>query len=613
MLSAARNGCLLFDKWLEEFENKSAVETLDKGLFLHIYDDIRGERLGEGTYKQKRAWNAYLFGGEPGSRWNQLSGTYALGTGEDLKVPLWLREHRIWRLSPATDEAFRTAREWLEQCHQHSSRAIPEGTPNLHESCEPLPKTFVPARLVCIPELDTTSLQIVETKGFRYVPWCSLSYCWGGPQGIKTTSTNFRDGRRTIQISDLPRTIIDAILVAKNLDICYLWIDSLCIIQDDPTDIQKEIANMAKIYEQSVVTLVAAAAGAVSEGFLRPRNLSKAWIRPPIQLRCLDESGTTGHILLHDLNKNEDVSPLDIRGWSLQERLLSPRTLAYGTKTLRWSCLSCSYRDSELQYPENINISFIARGAALFHGSIVIKNIWRTIVEQYTERQLTFDDDKLLAIAAVAERYASWRSPVYLAGLWRHSLSSMCMWYYKSTSGNHRPKTFRAPSWSWASVNSDHPIKFEFNILQGIIETEVIQRIPIIPYGDAKSGFMVIECKIAWFFLKRDKESLQPYLAKKEEDDRYPFEDPYCFVILDAPNDDFVCWNSPGKIVYRVWMLLSLNDFDDNDYGMLLKRVRGKPDTYSRVGVCKVERFWKDQDRLLSVFNTTKPRIITIQ
>jgi len=119
---------------------------------------------------------------------------------------------------------------------------------------------------------------------------------------------------------------------------------------------------------------------------------------------------------------------------------------------------------------------------------------------------------------------------------------------------------------------------------------------------------MVVECKIAWFFLKRDKEIFQPYLTVKEEDNRNPFKDSDYFVVLDAPNDDFMSWNSPGKIVYRVWMLLS-----GDDYGMLLKKVRGKTDTYSRVGACKVSSFWKDQDGLLSIFNRTKPRTIIIQ
>ncbi|EHL00995.1 hypothetical protein M7I_3022 [Glarea lozoyensis 74030] len=161
---------------------------------------------------------------------------------------------------------------------------------------------------------------------------------------------------------------------------------------------------MAKIYERSVVTLVAATAAAASEGFLDSRDLSRTWVRPPILLKCQDEAGMFGQLVLDDLNSSEDVDPLDMRGWTLQERLLSPRTLAYGTKTLRWSCLSRSYRDSELQYSENIETSYLTRGAAAFHNISQIDDIWETIVKQYTERQLTFQDDKLMALAAVAER-----------------------------------------------------------------------------------------------------------------------------------------------------------------------------------------------------------------
>lgn len=598
ILRAAQSDCPLFAPMLDATYSE---QDIDEELFLETVFDYNGERRYNERYPTKKAWNAYF-----------LEHRYHLSIGEDSTVPTWLHENRPWRSSPATAEAFATARGWLEQCHEHCL-SLADGTFNLHKSCKPVSTTFVPSRLVRVPDIDATALQIVETKDLGYVPWCSLSYCWGGVQRIKTTSTNFSTGERMVQISDLPQTIMDAILVASNLKIGYLWVDSLCILQDDTRDMQKELASMAKMYEHSLVTLVAASASTVLEGFLGPRDLSKAYVRPPVQLRCQTESGAKGSIMLHDLDLNEDthVDPLDRRGWALQERLLSPRTLVYGSKTLRWACLSRSYRDSELHYPVNAGLGYVSRGAAMFYGNM--GDIWKHIVEQYTERRLTFDDDRLIALAAVAERYNFWQGN-YLAGLWRDELSSTWMWLYETTSGNRRPKKFRAPSWSWASIISAHPVCFKFTHPRGlsIIDAEVKPRIPSIPYGDARSGFMIVKCQLAWLYLKRDAKTSGLYLTAKEEDDKNIFR-PYYYVSLDAPDDDFYGWNGPHKIVHRVWLLGSFSTTNGDDYGMLLKRVRGRPDTYFRVGACKISRLWKAGDGLLSSLNTADYRAITIE
>lgn len=141
----------------------------------------------------------------------------------------------------------------------------------------------------------------------------------------------------------------------------------------------------------------------------------------------------------------------------------------------------------------------------------------------------------------------------------------------------------------------------------------MIPRFLALTYGDVESGFIVVNCQIASFFLKRDEESLQFYITTKQEDNHNPFDGSEYFASLDAPNDDFMGWKGLGKIIYRVWMLLSVKSYGYYEYGILLKRVLGKMNTYTRVGVCKFSTIKGDHDNVLSSFYGVQPRTIIIE
>ncbi|KAF2174652.1 hypothetical protein K469DRAFT_526616, partial [Zopfia rhizophila CBS 207.26] len=100
---------------------------------------------------------------------------------------------------------------------------------------------------------------------------CALSYCWGGPQPSQTIIMNFRNGRKKVAIFSYPRAITDAIVVASRFKIPYLWVHSMCFVQDDAEDIRRELAYMPKIYKHSILTLVASVDISSCERFLRPR------------------------------------------------------------------------------------------------------------------------------------------------------------------------------------------------------------------------------------------------------------------------------------------------------------------------------------------------------
>ncbi|KAB5542496.1 heterokaryon incompatibility protein-domain-containing protein, partial [Coniochaeta sp. 2T2.1] len=128
--------------------------------------------------------------------------------------------------------------------------------------------THHPTRLL---HIDGESLRLVDEGLPHPVSYTALSYCWGTTEPLATLSTNINEMRSGIPLSKLPRTIKDAIQVTKFLGIQYLWVDALCIIQDDKIDWARESAAMAGIYGNAYVTIAAASASSADEGFLHGR------------------------------------------------------------------------------------------------------------------------------------------------------------------------------------------------------------------------------------------------------------------------------------------------------------------------------------------------------
>lgn len=106
----------------------------------------------------------------------------------------------------------------------------------------------MPKRAINVsPSSDKSIVCLVETDGLRS-PWVSLSYCWGISNTVKTIRANLQEHLEGIRLSELPKTIRDAVIVTRRLGLVYLWVDTLCIIQDSPQDLEAECAKMSSIY-----------------------------------------------------------------------------------------------------------------------------------------------------------------------------------------------------------------------------------------------------------------------------------------------------------------------------------------------------------------------------
>jgi hypothetical protein len=143
----------------------------------------------------------------------------------------------------------------------------------------------------------------------------ALSYCWGGQQPVTMTSSTAQDITDGILVSVLPKTLQDAIVVTHKLGLRYLWVDALCIIQDSPQDLNREIAKMAETFQGAFITISAASASSVHQGFLRDRQ----W-RSSICLQLPYESGTAtnGSVLIEQERRTYDSSedPINLRAWT---------------------------------------------------------------------------------------------------------------------------------------------------------------------------------------------------------------------------------------------------------------------------------------------------------
>jgi hypothetical protein len=166
------------------------------------------------------------------------------------------------------------------------------------------------------------------------------------------TSKSHETYSQAIPLSQLTDTFEHAVRLTYLLGYQYLWIDSLCIIQDSQEDWRKESSMMGEIYANGLLNIAATASSDGSGGlFHQPANSPAS----PLILKSLDESGNTEHFSCYptDLWVNEvEEAPLGRRGWVIQERILSPRVVHFASTQIFWDC--CQEKGAELLPPEAV-------------------------------------------------------------------------------------------------------------------------------------------------------------------------------------------------------------------------------------------------------------------
>lgn len=379
--------------------------------------------------------------------------------------------------STGSERSFAWARDQIEHCSKHHVGCqVPQGEP----TC------FVPSRLVQIPPDPQGGVYLrLRSEISEHTKYAALSYCWGKRQAwpaCRTTRRNLASQLRRISWTALPATLQDAVTATQKLGLEYVWIDSMCIIQDDEEDWQVESMQMATVYTHAHVTLCAALAVDTHTGIFSQRDAGSLSHILTIRYRggelpihafhVPQESGRIEPRLLADiwrgsLERSAEY-PMFNRAWTFQERLASRRALLFGREELIMECASgCAFEEAlyRLQPPRLGDETL--KGAYAGAAASSPRKTWWEIVFTYSHLKLTVPTDRLPAIAAVAQRLAS-HSPAdeYLCGLWRGSLLSDLLWERVLNAlgrgagesplilASWGAGSYVAPSWSWASFPS---------------------------------------------------------------------------------------------------------------------------------------------------------------
>ncbi|KZL83337.1 hypothetical protein CI238_12546 [Colletotrichum incanum] len=263
-----------------------------------------------------------------------------------------------------------------------------------------------------------------------------------------------------------PVVFEEAATVARRLGIQYLWIDTICIIQDDKQDWETEAAKMADIFEDATITIAASSSPDPTVSFLGLRPLSFRDIQLNHEFR--DENQTVlfkarrrislgMHAKSH---QTTGVDPLDSRAWGLQEKELSTRLISFTGAEIQWKCqqqLLCECQ----------NTSFPLKNIFRSHPTPLDGNRndecfkeWHKIVQKYTSRNLTLIADRIPALAGLATKFSAVAGATYMAGLWKENLLQDLSWQRDARTPLEIVPRYLGPSYSWVSIagSSDYAL-----------------------------------------------------------------------------------------------------------------------------------------------------------
>lgn len=291
-------------------------------------------------------------------------------------------------------------------------------------------------------------------------PYVALSHCWGSCPTLKTLSTNIERFRIGVPLRDLPPTFKDAVKMTKSLSFDYIWIDSLCIVQDSLTDWEEQSSLMALVYGNAELVLAASSASSTVDGFLKER---KGYRESSVRLACIqnqDRAITLKYRLLQPKDLAPMLDPLDQRAWALQERLLARRYLAIGSHDTSWTCTTSSACECEWWRVASVwryEIPNIESVLQKIDKTEELAKCWREkVLRHYSFRGLTVSSDNLVAVSAIASVFREKLGSDYLAGIWLEDLIPGLLWGSVIRRHAAYASDRSAPSWSWASLPTLH-------------------------------------------------------------------------------------------------------------------------------------------------------------
>ncbi|KAF4629490.1 hypothetical protein G7Y89_g8656 [Cudoniella acicularis] len=461
-----------------------------------------------------------------------------------------------------TDEQFLTiyqlpgdpASDYLTGCLPRSDEFF--GEQNIQEVKRRL-HTCYSEHKICpkhtVHKLPTTVLDVLSPNPKLHISapdergeYVALSYCWGGPQ-LMTTKDTLQANMAGIALHTLSQTIQDAIHITRKLGVRYLWVDALCIVQDDEASQLKEIDQMGKIYSNAALTISAASAAHATDGFLH-----KPFTSNGCEIPFLLPDGKFGKVLVVPSQETKAIAfeklvdipkyPINYYHWRQQERLMnsvafrkkncpnkSPRRGLAARHSLLGLPRAHAFppppylrpRRRPLEMPDRVpvlrspSVGYDPKHWTSVRGIRGVwatttrqRQLWETVMTDFSNRSITVEQDRLPALAGIASQFEELSGEQYVAGYWVNCLPELLPWVRKplKPGENNQPngelkelkelKEYLVPSWSWIAARQPivlHPIT---DVTAEVISAVAEPLHPEARFGRLKSATLILKATI---------------------------------------------------------------------------------------------------------------------
>jgi hypothetical protein len=387
--------------------------------------------------------------------------------------------------------------QFLQQCISCCLR--------LHHKCNAnYDPEWMPKRLLLLDKKDNVSarIRLIDTREHlvnqRYI---ALSYVWGSGPKLLATRETLAALRTGVDQAKLPATMKDCVTVAAQLDVQYIWIDALCIMQDDKDDWAVQSQQMSRVFENALFVVAACSSPNTSTPFLGLQAPSMRLNSATFRLSSLDRD--LNHVRARNVEciRHSFVEgPLEGRGWTWQERKLSARSINFTSEQVIWHCKEAEFYEHGMimnrhQSPWSMEVATrTGKDEVLYHDA------WLDCMGDYSPRQLTYDTDRLPAVSGMAARFHAVRRCDYYAGLWADDFPQClgwCLRHFLDSPAGAAPESLSAldngiPSWSWASVRGQVTWPHLVPSCRGRNLED-----PYSPRVEADSELLEVECKPA--------------------------------------------------------------------------------------------------------------------
>lgn len=526
----------------------------------------------------------------------------------------------------SSDALFDQIKTWVHSCKKD------------HLTCakaDSLITRHLPKRVLQIGPASNDGIRLVEqgdSDRQEAEPYIALSHCWGRTQHLTTEGNTLGRRKKNIPFASMSRNFQDAITIARKLDIQYVWIDSLCIVQDDAKDWETEASKMASIYNGAYLVVAATATPDGSGGCLFAR-------KPHITINGTSPTGAPFEIygretISHDIfgwnvdknlrrvwdpsntqewiNRHDTAYPLMSRAWCFQERMLATRMLHYTKKEVVFECASsmsceCGALQDHDQDPHlEARRTILTRPAQVPGGTVTSQNdhdigdpgTWRDFMMEFSQKKITRRTDCLPAIAGLAVKWH--RGPStgrYLAGIWEDDLLRSLAWLpHEADQGQELG--YIAPSWSWLSAqrgvtwggNLRRARKYFVTINHDKTACHPLHDVN--PFGQVSSGYIFMTGRIMPVRISKvNEQHPSAELQKDGHTDSALFAFPdSMFRIRPFRNKKFYCLRFCNFGINQVMSLdedaaLVLAKATPKDLDRQPEHVRGFGNVYVRIGI----------------------------